>query len=365
MRLLLSILCSIIFSQSFSQSISYPSLDQFVGYYDVGVRPNKPFFRSRWYLKDDKLFVIYDSDIDRELVPYENGKLKPTIFLAEGDVQVTELDSTYYLVLNFQNDRLESFRVIRPRSEWPTDLYGYRNERLSNLAVDTESELKYTFKTDHFYFEYSGVDSMTIPSVAEQLEAKYEDLIGDFNLEEFPVATVRIYPDLETYHNAVLTPGAPQWQMGRAWDTNEIRMLSTKVAEEITGESTDPVSMITHEFIHCIHLSMISDTQRAPGWLWEGIAVYKGCCKWTDTPYEITELQKGKKISLKDIEKDRTFQLKYSLGYYLIEYIDKKYGWSKVLDLIKTNGDIKQSLNISNKIFEQAFYEYLEKTYKQ
>jgi len=100
-------------------------LEHFSGYYGVGVKPNKPFFRSRWYLRDGKLFAIYDSDRDREIVPYQNGKLKSTIFLSEKDIQIKEKDSTYYLVLNFDGEQLQSFRVIRPRSEWPTGLYGY------------------------------------------------------------------------------------------------------------------------------------------------------------------------------------------------------------------------------------------------
>ncbi|MEO9869067.1 hypothetical protein [Ekhidna sp.] len=365
MRTVLSFAFSILLLQSFSQSDQLPALDQFVGYYDVGVRPNKPLFRSRWYLKDDRLFIIYDSDIDRELIPYENGGLKPTIFLSEGEMKITDSDSTYYLVLNFENDQLESFRVFRPRSEWPTDLYGYRNEDLSDLAVNTESELRYSYNTDHFLLEYSVIDTAKTPAVAVALEEKFEDLIRDFEITGFPITTIRIYPDLKTYHNAVLTPGAPQWQMGRAWDENEIRMLSTIVAEEIREEKIDPYEMILHEFIHCIHLSLISDTQRAPGWLWEGIAVYKGCCKWTDNPYELEFLKEGKYPSLKQIERDRTSQLKYVLGYYLIEYIDSTYGWTAVLDLIKTNGDIKRSLNISVKNFQKDFYDNLERRYKR
>ncbi len=61
---LIFILFSVLIS-AFSQKSQLPPLDQYVGYFDVGVRPNKPFFKSRWYLKEGRLFVIYDSDIDR------------------------------------------------------------------------------------------------------------------------------------------------------------------------------------------------------------------------------------------------------------------------------------------------------------
>lgn len=355
----------VIVLKSFSQPATLPPLDQYVGYFDVGVKPNKPFFRSRWYLKDDRLFVIYDSDIDRELIPYADGKLSPTIFLSEEDVKITEPDSTYYLVLNFENEQLKSFRVIRPRSEWSNDLYGYRNEKLSDQAIDTESELNYSFKTDHFEFEYSALDTTLIPEVAMALEKNFEALTTDFEIDDFPTTTIRIYPDLATYHNAVLTPGAPQWQMGRAWDENEIRMLSTVVAEQIREEEIDCSEMILHEFIHCLHLSLIPDTQNPPGWLWEGIATYKGCCTWTDNPYDLEYMQQGKYPSIRQIEKDRTSEMKYTLGSYLTAFIEGKYGWEAVMSLIKTNGDIKQSLNISVKDFQKEFYSDLEKRFKK
>lgn len=364
MRSIHTLVLFIIIGQAFSQSDQPIPLEQFVGYYDVGVKPNRPFFRSRWYMKDERLFIIYDSDIDRELTPYENGVLKPTIFLSEEDVEITDRDSTYYLVLNFEQDQLKSFRVIRPRSQWPTDLYGYRNDDLSSLAVDTESELTYSYKTDHFLFEYSEVDTALVLGAAMTLEKKFEDLIQVFGLVSFPTTAIRIYPDLKSYHNAVLTPGAPQWQMGRAWDENEIRMLSTTVAEQIRGEKIDANEMIAHEFIHCIHLSLISDNQRPPGWLWEGIAVYKGCCRWADNPFELEFMKEGKYPSLKQIEKDRSSEMKYALGYYLIEYIESEFGWGAVQDLIRTNGDIKRSLNISTKDFQNRFYEYLEREYR-
>lgn len=340
-------------------------LEQFVGYYDVGVKPNKPIFRSRWYMRDGKLFVIYDSDIDRELEPYENGKLKSNIFLSDEAIEIGDTDSTYYLVLNFENGKLESFKVLRPSSEWPTDLHGYRNERLSEFAIDTEEKLIYTHQTAHFSLEYTALDTALVPKVAATIEEEFARLIQSFELGDFPKTTIRIYPDLETYHNAVLTPGAPKWQMGRAWDNHEIRMLSPSVAEAITGEPTNAGEMILHEFIHCLHLSMIPDTQRAPGWLWEGLALYKGCCQWGESPFELDYMQNGTYPSLKQIEKDRTFQIKYDLGYYLIEFIDSSFGWDQVLDLIKNNGDIKSSLNISVKDFQEQFYTYLERVYKK
>ena len=338
-------------------------LEQFVGYYHVGVKPNKPFFMSRWYLKDGKLFTIYDSDRDRELIPYINGKLNPTIFLSEEDVEITEKDSTYYLVLNFEDDRLKSFKVIRPRSEWPTDLYGYRIDQYDKLAIDTESSLTYRYETEHFRFASSPMDTAQIPELGAYLEREYERLLQEFRIESLPITNIRIYPDYTTYHNAVLTPNAPKWQRGRVWDVDEIRMLSPITAEKVTGEQVEINGVVLHEFIHCLHLNLIKNGTRVPGWLWEGIAMYKGCCNWVGNPNELTYIQQGKRPSLKQIERDRAHEIKYDLGYFMIEYLDKTYGWEKILQLIDNNGDIEDALNISRKEFQAEFYDFIEDNY--
>ena len=338
-------------------------LEQFVGYYQVGVQPNKPFFMSRWYLRDGKLFTIYDSDRDRELVPYPNGRLSPTIFLSEEDVQVTEKDSTYYLVLHFEDDQLQRFRVIRPRSEWPTDLYGYRIPQYESHAIDTEEQLTHHFETPHFRIESSPLDTAQIPALGEYLERTYESLLQDFKIEGLPRTTIRIYPDYNTYHNAVLTPNAPKWQRGRAWDRDEIRMLSPITAEAETGEEVVINEVVLHEFVHCLHLNLVKEGIRVPGWLWEGIALYKGCCQWVSNPNDLPYIKKGKRPTLKQIEKDKTYELKYDLGYFIIAYIDQQYGWEKVLQLIDNNGQIEEALAISTRAFEKAFYEYLEANY--
>lgn len=337
--------------------------EQLVGYYDVGVKPNRPFFKSRWYMKAGKLFCIYDSDRDREVTLYENGKLNSTIFFEEANVPQIEGDSNYYLIINMEAGKMKSFKVKRPRSDWPTDLYAYRNDKLDRLAVNTEASLTNHKHTDHFSIFYSDKDQKFISSLTQVLEERYSSILEAFNIDSLAKTTVRIYPELSTYHNAVLTPGAPSWQMGRVWDANEIRMLSPNTAQELNQEIMETSEMVLHEFIHSVHLNLISDGTRVPGWFWEGLALYKGCCKWLESPYELGYMKKKKYPSLNQIINDRSQELKYDLGYYLIGYIDTQFGWDKVLELIKTNVDLKSTLGMTPKQFEKGFYAFLEEEY--
>ncbi|MEM1406922.1 MAG: hypothetical protein AAGG59_09125, partial [Bacteroidota bacterium] len=63
------------------------------------------------------------------------------------------------------------------------------------------------------------------------------------------------------------------------------------------------------------------------------------------------------------IEKDRSGEIKYDLGFYILEFIDNKYGWDKILALIISNGDIESTLRMEHKQFEHEFYAYLEERY--
>lgn len=351
-----------LFSQDTKEVNEIRPLSQFVGYYNVGVKPNKPFFKSRWYLKDDELYTIYDSDIDRKFEPYLGGKLKYNVVYNESDLpDIDENDTTYYVILTFKNDQLNQFKVIRPRKEWATDLYGYRIPGLDELAMNAEEQMTEELRTDNFRFVYSKQDELFVKKFSSKIESVYHKLLDEFSSEAIPVTTYKLYPDLESYYNGVLTPGAPEWQKGRVWTKNEIKLVSPTYLET---ELNEPISddLLIHEYVHVIHWNKVGDPNGIPKWLWEGVALYKGCCAWKDID-QLDYIKKKKFPSLKKINWNGEYQ--YQLGYYLIEFIDEKWGWEKVIELMANNGDIQGTLGLSIKAFEKDFYNYLKKYLNQ
>jgi hypothetical protein len=330
---------------AFSQVTGSPDYEKYVGYYNVGVKPNAPFFKARIYQRDADLYIIFDGDKDHKLIVNANGAIRSE----------TDTLNKYPMTFYFKDDKAVSFKVTRPRDTWPTDLYGQRISSLDKHSVDTEETLVNSFNSLHFNVQFTNRDSAVAENILSSLETKYDALISSFGLNSTAVISIKVYPDLETYHNAVLTPGAPAWQMARAWTHTEIRMLSPGVAQQISKESFNAGEITLHEFVHCIHLHLVKRGSRVPGWLWEGVAMYKGCCRWTE-PKDLDYMKKKKYPSLKQIEQDRTYQKNYELGYSIIEFIDKTYGWEKVLELMNKNGDIKGVLGMSVKEFERAFY---------
>ncbi|WP_367388135.1 hypothetical protein [Lewinella sp. LCG006] len=319
MRIVYVIVLNLVFlpilltGQATEDSDEIKPLEQFVGYYDVGTKPNKPFFRSRWYLKEGKLYTIYDSDIDRKFEPYENNKLRYNVFYDEENLpEIDENDTTYYVVLTFEESQLKSFKIIRPRKEWETDLYGYRNSDLSPFAIYTEQELTNTHSTKNFRYNYSDEDEDFIMDFSRNIEANQPGLLDDFGLDNVPITTYKIYPNLETYHNSVLTPEAPEWQQGRVWTENEIRLVSP-VNLEMEDPGLNSSDLLIHEYIHCLHWNKVGDPNSIPKWLWEGVALYKGCCEWGNLK-GLDYLNNGDYPTLKEINRNSGFQ--YELGYY-------------------------------------------------
>ncbi len=357
---LLIILSQDLLSQNTNEGNEIRPLNKFVGYYNVGVKPNKPFFKSRWYLKEGQLYSIYDSDIDRKFEPYADGKLSYNVVYNESDLpNINEDDTTYYVVLTFKNSQLDQFKIIRPRKEWPTDLYGYRIPELDELAVDAEEQMTQKLSTDNFRFVYSKQDEDLVKTFSSKIESLHHKLLEEFKSESIPITTYKLYPDLTSYHNGVLTPGAPEWQKGRVWTVNEIKLVSPTYLET---ELDEPIKddLLIHEYVHIIHWNKVGDPNNIPKWIWEGVALYKGCCAWEEIG-QLEYLKEKKYPSLKKINQNSEFQ--YQLGYYLIEFIDIKWNWEKVIELMKNNGDIKAVFSLSDKKFEKEFYEYLEGKY--
>jgi hypothetical protein len=214
-------------------------------------------------------------------------------------------------------------------------------------------------ETENFKFVFNQQDESFVSHFSQKIETARPQLLEDFELQDVPTTIFKIYPSLDTYHNGVLTPGAPESQKGRVWTENEIKLVSQSYLKAEKGEVISD-DLLIHEFIHILHWNKIGEVNAIPKWLWEGVALYKGCCSWGNVE-ELEYLKEGDYPSIREINWNSEMQ--YELGYYIIEYVIKQWHWDNVLQLIESNGDIKNSLGISAKKFEEQFYQYLEDEY--
>jgi len=228
------------------------------------------------------------------------------------------------------------------------------NVELFSVAMD--SILTFHKSTEHFLLRYSGVDAVIADTIAMDMEKNYTRILHDFKLEKIPLVTVRIYPDLESFHRGINFPGAPDQVLATAFGKDDIRMVSPRNAGP---ERWMLAYAAPHEFTHCVHLN-VDYSPNNPKWLWEGVAQYEA--RWFFDPNELESIKKKEFPSLASLDQG----MEYMLGFVVIEAIKDLWGFDTVINLIKNHGDVQKVLNIDQikfeeKIFERIYSKYVQK----
>jgi hypothetical protein len=207
--------------------------------------------------------------------------------------------------------------------------------------------------TDHFSFLYSNTDSVNINRIAEILERDHKKIPGDFKVSSLPVVTVRVFPDLNSFHQSINFPGAPKEVMATAFGKDDFRMVSPTAPDV---DSAVLMKGVTHEFTHVVHLN-VDYSPNNPRWLWEGVAMYEA--NWFFDPAQIPGIKEKQFPPLSALGGG----VEYVLGYVIIEAIVDTWGFDTVLDLVKKQGDVKAVLNIDPKKFEEMVWEKIYNKY--
>ncbi len=232
-------------------------------------------------------------------------------------------------------------------------------KRISDKADNiNEGDSMLTLKksTEHFTFLYSEIDSISVGHIASRLERSYHKILGDFKIEKIPMTTVRIYPNVKSFHQGINFPNAPDYVLATAFGKDDFRMPSpNSVGAE---DSLNLIKYVAHEFTHCVHLN-IDYAPNNPSWLWEGVANFEA--DWFFDPKEI------------DVIKNKQFPpfatlnngMDYMLGYVIIEAIKNIWGFDAVINLIKKRGNTLAVLKINQAQFEEKIYDHIYKKYIQ
>ncbi|MBT3690918.1 hypothetical protein HOG16_01595 [Candidatus Woesearchaeota archaeon] len=181
------------------------------------------------------------------------------------------------------------------------------------------------------------------------LEKVYEDSMRD--LEKFfklkwkiNRPNVFIIPS-KKMRNYIRGENVPEWVVG--WiNGKDVYMLDKKECEKCHNckyIKERYSALLKHELVHTF-TRIITKKKKKPYWLWEGIAIYLS---------GQTKIKKKPKKLNKFLECDE----KYGPGLYqesgfAIEFLAKKYGKTKLLNLIKVSKEIK-----SKQQFEKKFKE--------
>lgn len=331
MRKLLVIALSMSFLTCTDRQPTAVDLSKFAGKYEVNN------FVMQIAVVGEKLAMYVPGAPVQELKNVELNKYKSTSF----DDEVFSFVEQNGKVVEMVSNRNKQSTTLKKISNTPDNF----NQHDSLLILKKS--------TAHFSFLYTSIDAVSIELIASKLEANYKKITGDFKIDKMPATTVRIYPDLQSFHRGINFPDAPAEILATAFGKDDFRMVSPNVAGV---DSAMLMKGVTHEFTHCVHLN-IDYSPNNPRWLWEGVAMYEA--DWSFDPGEVYTMTNNKFPSLDSLGNG----LEYMLGFVIIEAIKDQWGFDTVIELIKKRGDIQAVLKIDRQAFEKIIYDRIYEKY--
>lgn len=228
-----------------------------------------------------------------------------------------------------------------------------------------------TFYTKHFVLHYLQQDSSAVYDVSQILENNYDRVLAEFQLKNLDTSVhVEIYPDIKHYHFAIGNFEAPQSDAGMAVDMNLFKMVSPENPGTYhTKESL--LKAAVHEFAHCVHYhfidhlrkeerTRINNSNEAP-WLFEAMASYIAQQFYSPARFEYMQKKQYPTVQqLNDVEGDGKI---YDIGFVIIDFIKQKWGQGGLISLLKSNGNVHETFNVSEHEFEADLYRYIETKY--
>ncbi|MEI7662862.1 MAG: hypothetical protein WCK34_11705 [Bacteroidota bacterium] len=231
-----------------------------------------------------------------------------------------------------------------------------------------------TEKHKHYFLHYSPVDKQNVREYSKLIDngmLSVQSFFDGYFKNNFEVS---IHPDRKSLD----TQWQADWKMpdfkSECWmvasgvadklDMISPKLWDTESCEHIYSEKIKTQQLITHELVHVYHgqLNASPDFSDVSGidWFVEGLAAYaSGQCDSA----KIDEIKKSILNNKYPASLDEfwTGRLKYGLSGSIVLFIDRKYGRTKLKELLKFNkkSDILTSLNISEPELLTEWKEYI------
>ena len=219
----------------------------------------------------------------------------------------------------------------------------------------------YEYSSTHLKFFYTSIDSNSIQAIARYVEANCERILIDLKPDSLSTISIYLYPVLKDVHQAIDWFDAPNWVGGSATGINEIRMISPNSIDLDASISYNfMLTCIVHEFVHCVSMHVNQTIVNKPRWLWEAVALYESA-HFVD-PKTLSYLKKGKPPSIGDLNNINDTRI-YDVGYTIMAFIIGNWGIEAVRELIRSNGDLVNTLHMNDMEFLENWYNFIFKKY--
>jgi hypothetical protein len=210
-------------------------------------------------------------------------------------------------------------------------------------------------KTTHFQIFYTPLDDKNIKEIADSLENSYPRITAQLQSGNLPVVNVHFYENSATLIKAF--PGLPEWAVGQATSVSEIHMISPNDSKQ---DYQTMIRNTKHEFAHCVSMKINPAIGNNPRWLWEAIALYEANFPWD--PHMLSYLVNQKPPGIKELNEFSNPAI-YEVGYFVAQFIVETYGAATLKTLIQHNGNLKDTLKITDEEFTRQWFAFVKKRY--
>ena len=132
------------------------------------------------------------------------------------------------------------------------------------------NEMKQQRETEHFVFFCTDQDAKALDDLEASFEGCYDRVTSHLGVTPPGKTRVNVYPDIQSFHNAVGRPNDPDWSVGEARNGMIYMTSPLNPGPEHTYDNI--IITAVHEFVHIV----INQFHRSqPSYLNEGLASYE------------------------------------------------------------------------------------------
>ena len=222
----------------------------------------------------------------------------------------------------------------------------------------TTSDLKRQRETEHFVFYCLDQDVEALDDLEASFEGCYERTTTDLGKAPSGKTRVNIYPDIQSFHNAMGRPNDPDWGVGEA--KNGVVYMTSPLNPGPSHGYKSVIQVAVHEFVHII----VEQFHRSqPSYLNEGIACYEA----GQTNIAIQEdIKEDALPSLSTLQSLSSFSNSrynvYTYGPAYVIFIEKSFGFDKVISLLEGK-DRSTVLGVSDSELNELWLAFLKREY--
>lgn len=212
-------------------------------------------------------------------------------------------------------------------------------------------------ESDHFTFMlYNGLSQSVLEPIQNKLEDSYSRVFNDLDVNSMNQLTVKIWNNESDFLDNMRSTLGVGYQGASGWvaGASDLRILY---------QGSSSAQVVLHEFYHCVSLVVNPTIVNNPHWLWESIAIYESG-EFKD-PQIISYLEEDHFPTLEEQNSDFNTGNHniYQVGYLLTEFIIFTWVNDSYVNLIKSNGNIIETLEISIEEFEIGWKEFVTEKY--